>query len=108
MDKYMILDGILQKNPTEEEINNVPIKDRIEVCKGRLPIFIFENWWLDIESGSQIDFQYREGDNVEEKRKAFFERIGKKPVSLRKLILPPDYFQENGVIIPDIFLRKEL
>ena len=99
----MILNGVLQKNPSDEDIEKVPIKDRVEICKGRIVGFVFENWWLNIEQESQIDFSYNalaEGD-VKKKRDDFFERLGHKPEALRKLILPPDYFSEEGVKIPD-------
>ena len=29
-------EGILQKNPSDEDIEKVPIKDRVEICKGRI------------------------------------------------------------------------
>ena len=103
MDKYMILNDVLVKNPAKDDIDKCPVEKRITLKPGKLENVVCENWWVDIENGTSIDFSYDiQLDNVtrDGKRTNFFLEHGVEPKYLKALIIPSSLFSEEGVKIP--------
>lgn len=102
MDSWAIVDGVLKKNLSKEEIDKIPKGKYIKIKQGRIKGMIFESWWTDLEKETAIDFSYMTfRTDIMNARQEFFKMHGIKPICLKSYILPPENFTEEGVRLPN-------
>ena len=101
-DRCFNIDGKLVKNPSRKTLEKVKEYKRVEYVKG-IEGVITEQWWVDIENKTVIDFSYSTDtpkDLIGVARKNHFEKYHVNPAFDKKYILPPSYFMENGIRLP--------
>lgn len=108
--RWVVIDGIVKKNPSKEEIETA--KEVTYIYGGQEDIVI-QTWWVDYEHTKCIDFAYHinmiESLNPRifpsfnpkyDIRKEHFERFGIKntPQHLKSVIIPQSQITDDGII----------